>query len=155
MKEKVKMVTIQGGKGQANENLTVSKDDAVLILNGNVFNLDSFILCGTSIEDGEPDRVVLTWNSSVDEMVVYKNTLSVKIEDKLRESLGGYSQGSEMEQIMVRLNNVEASQKKISGRLDNVETGQKKITGLLENVESSQIDITTRNKKVENDQKEI
>jgi hypothetical protein len=46
-------------------------------------------LCGTILEENEPDRVVLTWNSSIDEMVVYKNTLSVTIDDKLMGSLRG------------------------------------------------------------------
>jgi hypothetical protein len=89
MRAKVKMVTIKGGKEQGDQQITVDKEQAVLILNGKVIHLDSFILCGTAMEDGEPNRVVLTWNSSMDEMIVYENTLRIAIDDKHRDTLRG------------------------------------------------------------------
>lgn len=87
VKDKVKMITIKGGKEKEEETITVDKDDAVLILNGQVINLESFILCGNAMEDGEPNRVVLTWNSSMDEMIIYENTLRIAIDDKHRDTL--------------------------------------------------------------------
>lgn len=87
VKDKVKMITIKGGKEKEEETITVDKDDAVLILNGQVINLESFILCGNTMENGEPNRVVLTWNSSMDEMIIYESTLRIAIDDKHRDTL--------------------------------------------------------------------
>lgn len=83
-----KLVSIQGGKG-AEEVSQIAKEEAYVVINGQKIDLDSFILCGTAIEGEDKNRVVLTWNSSVDEMVIYKSTLNIAIEDKLRASLRG------------------------------------------------------------------
>lgn len=80
-----KLVSIKGGKSTEDES-QIAKKETYIVVNGEKIDMDSFILCGNSIEG---DKVVLTWNSSPDEMILYKNFLSIMVEDKYREHLRG------------------------------------------------------------------
>jgi hypothetical protein len=82
-----KFVAIDGGKKTSKGGPSTTKKGAILMMDGEEILLDSFVLSGTVTKDGETYRTVLTYNSSIDEMVVYKNTLNIMIDDKVRQVL--------------------------------------------------------------------
>lgn len=70
-------------KEQKEKNI-VKKEGAFLILDGKEYELDSFILSGLSIEG---NRIVLSWNSNLDEMINYNKILEVTINSKVLEAM--------------------------------------------------------------------
>ncbi|MGF7535721.1 hypothetical protein AAGG74_18870 [Bacillus mexicanus] len=82
MSQKVKL--IKGGKEKDDSIIEIPNDGACLILpTGERYHLDSFIISG---ETSEGDRIAFTWNSSLEEAIVYQKALSVQIDDKVREA---------------------------------------------------------------------
>lgn len=55
---------------------------SVLICDGKGIDLENFILCGN---DTDGNRIVLTWNTSLDENLVFKEILDITIQDQVRE----------------------------------------------------------------------
>lgn len=83
------LIALDGGKQDEKtdtfqELLAQSKEFATLIVDGESVNLDSFVLSG---ENTEGKRVLLTWNSSLDQLCSYNAVLNIVVEDKIREAL--------------------------------------------------------------------
>ncbi|MED2737436.1 hypothetical protein [Bacillus toyonensis] len=80
-----KIVAIEGGKGQEKEMITIGNDEAVLIINGQVVKLSSFIISGDTQDTKNPDRVLMTYNCSTDTAAGYLKHLDVAISDQIRK----------------------------------------------------------------------
>jgi hypothetical protein len=74
-KSKPTIVSIDGKRKQ-------SKDGAMLELEGERINLESFVLSG---EDVNGKRVLFTWNCSPDEMCAFSKTLDALVSKRLTE----------------------------------------------------------------------
>lgn len=82
MNQKVKLVTIEGGKEKDENIIEIPNDGAFLVLpNGEQYHLNSFVFSGQTTKG---DRVAFAWNASLDEQVVYKNVLNIQIDDQVR-----------------------------------------------------------------------
>lgn len=82
---RAKIVAIDGGKGQEKEMITIGNDEAVLIVNGQVTKLSSFIICGDTQAVKDPDRVLMAYNCSTDKAAGYLKHLDVQISDSIRK----------------------------------------------------------------------
>ncbi|WP_088362510.1 hypothetical protein [Bacillus cereus] len=91
---RAKIVAIDGGKGQDKEMITIGNDEAVLIVNGQVTKLGSFVICGDTQETKDkkdPDRVLMTYNCSLDAASGYLKCLDVGVSDSIRRKYFGSS----------------------------------------------------------------
>ena len=74
----------QSAKNNEREKIEVNNDEAILICNGEVIKLDSFILSGLDLDE---NRVMLMYNTSIDEAILYRETLNISIQNRLRDLL--------------------------------------------------------------------
>lgn len=82
--DKKNIISINGGQPRSKDK-TPAADESVLYVEGERLDLDSFILSGCTV-DGK--RVLLTWNTSLDELLSYNAVLNIVVQDKVRESVG-------------------------------------------------------------------
>lgn len=73
------IIALNGGKVEKD-----FEDKATLIVEGEKYELESFILSGENL-DGR--RVLFTWNASLDELCSYNTVLNVVITEKVRDAL--------------------------------------------------------------------
>jgi hypothetical protein len=83
-KRDTNIVALEGRKTRSN---TQSDDDdaAKLLVEGEVYDLDSFVLSGNN-KDGK--RIIFSWNVSLEEMVGYTKTLDVVCSERIKDALG-------------------------------------------------------------------
>jgi|GEM_PF-1510939 len=81
-KEEKKIIAIDGGKKRRDEK-KLSEMIHLKLGDDDVF-LSSFVLSG---EDSNGKRVVLTWNTSVDDLINYTKILDVVVTEKIKEVL--------------------------------------------------------------------
>ncbi|QST02919.1 DUF3931 domain-containing protein (plasmid) [Pontibacillus sp. ALD_SL1] len=77
------IIALEGGKKKLE--LSQDTDNASLTIDGETFELDSFVLSGQN-KDGK--RVIFSWQVSLDEMVVYAKALEVVVNERMKEALG-------------------------------------------------------------------
>ena len=81
-KKENKVVDINTQNGT--ERIQVDENDCVLILNGQVIELEAFILSG---EDKEENQVVFIHNASNHEAIVYEKYVSTTIQQNLLRNM--------------------------------------------------------------------
>lgn len=67
-----------------NDKSKYKPDSAYLIVDGNEYELESFIFSGISTEGS---RMVLSWNCTLDEMISYSKIMEVTINSKVAEAM--------------------------------------------------------------------
>ncbi|MBA2870508.1 hypothetical protein HNQ85_000766 [Anoxybacillus calidus] len=77
-----KIISIDGGKKQKESNQLT--DMIHLQLGDDEVYLSSFVLSG---EDHEGKRIILTWNTSIDDLINYTKILDVVVCEKVKEVL--------------------------------------------------------------------
>jgi hypothetical protein len=77
-----KIISIDGGKKQKESNQLT--DMIHLQLGDDEVYLSSFVLSG---EDHEGKRIILTWNTSIDDLINYTKILDVVVCEKIKEVL--------------------------------------------------------------------
>ncbi|MCD8502992.1 MAG: DUF3931 domain-containing protein [Bacillaceae bacterium] len=73
-----KLVSLEGKKEEKARNL------GELIIDGESYSLSKFVVCG---EDQSGKRVMFTWNTNLDELIIYTKILQLVADDKLRAGL--------------------------------------------------------------------
>lgn len=75
------IIAFEGGK---KGKISSEDDSAILIVEGEQIDLDSFVLSGQN-KDGS--RVMLTWGCSLDSLTSYTKVLEVVVNEKIKEAL--------------------------------------------------------------------
>lgn len=84
-KKSQNIIALTGGSQKKKDTHVPSSEEAVLFVEGERMELDSFILSGCTTEG---KRVLLTWNTSLDELLSYNSVLNIVVQDKVRDAIG-------------------------------------------------------------------
>lgn len=79
------IIALNGGGTRKKDASMPNSEESVLFIEGERVELESFILSGCTTEG---KRVLLTWNTSLDELLSYNSVLNIVVQDKVRDSLG-------------------------------------------------------------------
>lgn len=78
------IIALDGGKNRKKDSNENASDKAKLIIEGEEFELSSFVLSG---EGPEGRRMLFNWNCSLDEMISYTKVLDVMINKKIGDAI--------------------------------------------------------------------